>query len=257
MNSNHRREKAFVFKQSSLVSYLKIKYIGTDGIKLRTSRTNLFFKRCFDIIVSLLVIVFILSWMLPILALLIKLSSKGPVFFIQKRIGAFGKPFNCLKLRTMYVNAEANTHQAQTDDPRITSIGKLLRVSCFDELPQFFNVLSGEMSVVGPRPHMINDCQEFSKVIKDYHYRCSVKPGITGMAQVKGYRGLTNNFFDVSHRWKWDMFYVKNLSFKLDMRIIKLTIGSIISVLFTALFVANKKKAETIEYDFKACEYLN
>jgi putative colanic acid biosysnthesis UDP-glucose lipid carrier transferase len=177
-------------------------------------------KRSFDIIFSLLVIVFILSWMLPILALLVKLSSKGPVFFIQERIGAKGQIFKCFKLRSMVVNAQANVKQAAANDPRITPIGRFLRDSCMDELPQFINVLIGDMSIVGPRPHMVKDCEDFSKLVSNYGYRHSVKPGITGMAQVKGYRGETHCIHDISHRYRWDVFYVNNYSFLLDIKII-------------------------------------
>jgi putative colanic acid biosynthesis UDP-glucose lipid carrier transferase len=116
-----------------------------------------------------------------------------------------------------------------------------LRLSCLDELPQFFNVLIGNMSIVGPRPHMLKDCNEFSKVIQSYESRNLVKPGITGMAQVKGLRGKTNNFYDVAHRYKWDMFYVRNLSFKLDMRIMKLTVTSTTRNLIATFLAFNKK----------------
>jgi putative colanic acid biosynthesis UDP-glucose lipid carrier transferase len=157
----------------------------------------------------------------------------------------------------MVVNHLANTQQAELNDPRITGFGKFLRVSCLDELPQFFNVLKGDMSIVGPRPHMIKDCKEFSKVIKHYNTRNLVKPGITGMAQVKGYRGKTEDYYDVFHRYKWDMFYVRNRNFFLDMRIIRLTVTSTISTVFST-FGKNKKVEETvISYDLETSEYLN
>jgi putative colanic acid biosynthesis UDP-glucose lipid carrier transferase len=195
------------------------------------SPSNALSKRAFDIALSALVIIFILSWLLPILALIIKIDSKGPVFFIQKRIGANGKIFGCLKLRSMYVNAQANTRQAATNDRRITRFGTFLRISCMDELPQFFNVLKGEMSIVGPRPHMLKDCEDFSNMVKNYNLRHQVKPGITGMAQVKGYRGETKDFYDVAHRYKWDIYYVKNNSFLLDLRIIhKTSVQTLVSV---------------------------
>jgi putative colanic acid biosysnthesis UDP-glucose lipid carrier transferase len=184
------------------------------------SRVSKLTKRSFDIIFSLLIVVFILSWLLPILALLVKLSSKGPVFFIQERIGAKGKTFKCIKLRSMVVNAQANFKQAAANDPRITPIGRFLRDSCMDELPQFINVLKGDMSIVGPRPHMVKDCEDFSKLVPNYGYRHSVKPGITGMAQVKGYRGETHCIHDISHRYRWDVFYVNNYTFLLDVKII-------------------------------------
>src|ERR1700743_3871215 len=139
-------------------------------------------KRAFDIVVSLLVLVFIFSWLLPILYILIKLDSRGPVFFVQKRVGFLGRSFPCLKFRTMYVNSEANTKQATEDDPRITRMGKFLRNSNLDEIPQFLNVLAGHMSIVGPRPHMHQDCNNFSRVVDSYKFRNLMKPGITGLA---------------------------------------------------------------------------
>ncbi|MCU7550857.1 sugar transferase [Chitinophagaceae bacterium LB-8] len=185
-------------------------------------------KRLFDIVVSLLVTIFLLSWLLPILAILIKLDSKGPVFFCQKRIGAYGKPFYCIKLRSMVENAMANVEQAGANDPRITRFGKFLRYSYLDELPQFINVLNGDMSIVGPRPHMINDCLSFLQVIPDYNLRHTMKPGITGMAQIKGYRGKVNTYFDVTHRFKLDMFYIKKANFLLDLKIFLATIAQLL-----------------------------
>jgi Sugar transferases involved in lipopolysaccharide synthesis len=157
----------------------------------------------------------------------------------------------------MIVNDEANEQQAQANDPRITSFGKFLRITCLDELPQFFNVLTGEMSVVGPRPHMIKDCHEFSKIITEYHLRDKVKPGITGMAQVKGYRGQTNDFYDVVHRYKWDMFYVRNLSLNLDLRIIRLTITGTFKAIFAKVIKHEQSILENPVYRFEATEYLN
>lgn len=217
---------------------------------------HLSLKRAFDIGVSLFVIVFVLSWLLPILAIIIKIDSNGPVFFVQKRVGSLNNIFSCFKLRTMVINAQANTQQAQKNDPRITRFGNFLRLACLDELPQFFNVLKGDMSIVGPRPHMIKDCKEFSKVIKSYNSRYLVKPGITGMAQVKGYRGKTEDFFDISHRYKWDMFYVKNYNFHLDIRIMRLTITSTFATVYSS-FISIKEKKEAKSYSFKIREYLN
>jgi len=212
----------------------------------------------FDIVSSLLLIASVLSWLLPVLAVLIKMDSKGPIFFVQKRVGAFGKIFRCLKLRTMVVNAQAHIEQAQANDSRITPLGKFLRLSCLDELPQFFNVLIGNMSVIGPRPHMLKDCREFSKLVTHYNARSLVKPGITGIAQVKGYRGKTNNFYDVVHRFKWDMYYVRNLSFKLDLKIVKLTIVSVVTTVYTALFSTKQRQStQAIVLPFKNRELLN
>jgi putative colanic acid biosynthesis UDP-glucose lipid carrier transferase len=180
-------------------------------------------KRCFDIFISLFVTIFVLSWLLPLLALIIKLDSRGPVFFIQKRVGFLGRSFRCIKLRTMYTNLDANALQARENDPRITRLGNFLRKSNLDELPQFLNVLAGDMSVVGPRPHMHNDCIAFSRVIDSYKFRSILKPGITGLAQIKGYRGPTENFEKVFKRYQWDAFYIRNANFWLDIRIIRKT----------------------------------
>ena len=225
-----------------------------DGVDRKKSY-DLQFKRSFDIVVSFLVIVLVLSWLLPILAILIKINSRGPVFFVQKRVGAFGRVFYCYKLRTMYVNGQANLKQAKENDPRITSVGKFLRLSCLDEMPQFFNVLAGEMSIVGPRPHMLKDCHEFSNIVKHYSSREQMKPGITGMAQVKGYRGETSGFYDVFHRYKWDMFYVNNYNFHLDIRIIRLTIKCMVLSVLGILTSRTEKRKVTYQLDTP--EYLN
>ena len=258
INMNNAYNTAVQYEQSTSISYLKISHLPTKQTELPKLRPHLALKRAFDITVSVVVIAGLLSWLLPLLAVLIKLNSKGPVLFVQKRVGAFGKTFNCLKLRTMVVNEQADTCQAETNDPRITEFGRFLRLSCFDELPQFFNVLAGDMSIVGPRPHMLKDCREFSEIIQYYDSRNLVKPGITGMAQVKGCRGKTKSFYDITHRFKWDMFYVKNLSFKLDMCILRLTITSTIANLF-ATFLAIRKKhtPKRSTYCFETREYLN
>lgn len=213
-------------------------------------------KRIFDLVFSLLVIVCLLSWLLPLLALCIRIDSRGPIFFRQKRVGANGRIFHCLKLRSMYVNREAHTQQAGINDPRITPLGRILRLSCMDELPQFFNVLAGHMSVVGPRPHMLKDCREFSDLIPHYEARYLVKPGITGVAQVKGYRGKTVGVHDIVHRYKWDMFYVRNCSFRLDMRIILLTIVTTTRAIMSHL-TPSRKKEEPLSYELKSPECLN
>src|SRR5688572_10061149 len=149
-----------------------------------SKRKYLYFKRLLDIIFSSVVILLVLSWLLPLIALLILFDSRGPVFFIQTRIGQAGKPFRCIKLRTMVRNDDADERQANDDDDRITRLGRFLRNTNIDELPQFFNVFMGHMSVVGPRPHMVADCIRFSFVISSYHFRNLVRPGITGLAQV-------------------------------------------------------------------------
>lgn len=203
----------------------------------------LILKRSIDVVLSIAVCALLLWWLLPILGILIKLDSKGPVFFIQQRVGQFGYKFGCIKLRTMVVNQEADYLQASTDDPRITRLGKFLRLSCFDELPQFINVLRGEMSIVGPRPHMVNDCRQFLKIIPEYNYRHSMKPGITGMAQVKGLRGRTETSREISHRYQWDCFYVQNASLRLDILLIYRTFHQTIKAIVNIRVNAKVKEA--------------
>lgn len=185
-------------------------------------------KRFFDIIFSLIVIIFIFPWLFPILMILIKLESKGPVFFKQKRSGLNNRDFECLKFRTMFINDESGIKQAHKNDQRITKIGKILRITNLDELPQFFNVLFGEMSVVGPRPHMLFHTQKYRNIIRNYMVRHYVKPGITGYAQVKGFRGETKNDEDMIKRIEADIYYIENWSFFLDFKIILLTIVNMI-----------------------------
>jgi putative colanic acid biosynthesis UDP-glucose lipid carrier transferase len=184
-----------------------------------------FFKRSFDLLFSILIIMGVLSWLLPVMALLIRMDSKGPVFFLQQRVGRGGRPFICYKLRTMVINAQANQQPASENDPRITRIGRLLRKSHLDELPQFLNVLLGSMSIVGPRPYMLADAGIFSRMVPGHQYRNLVRPGITGLAQVKGLhgRGSVADFHTVFWRYQWDAFYIRNACFLLDMRVIRRT----------------------------------
>jgi putative colanic acid biosynthesis UDP-glucose lipid carrier transferase len=185
----------------------------------------LFFKRSFDIAISLVVIMAILSWLIPLVSLAIFLESGGPVFFRQKRVGKGGKPFYVIKFRTMRPNEEADERPAARDDERITGLGKFLRLANIDELPQFFNVLWGQMSVIGPRPHMITDCIRFSFVISSYSFRNLVRPGITGWAQVKGYHGPTTDYDSIIQRYYWDAMYVSKASATLDGKIMIKTIS--------------------------------
>jgi putative colanic acid biosynthesis UDP-glucose lipid carrier transferase len=189
-----------------------------------SKRNYLFFKRAFDLVFSFLAIVLILSWLTPIIALLIKLDSKGPVFFRQRRVGMGGRFFTCIKFRTMVNNEEADQRQAMEDDERITRIGRLLRRINIDELPQFLNVLVGQMSIVGPRPHMLADCIRFSFVISSYQFRNLVRPGITGLAQVNGYHGATPDYESIIIRYYWDAQYVRKAGLWLDIKIIAATI---------------------------------
>ena len=200
-------------------------------------RIYLLLKRTFDIIFSLTFIAAVLSWLLPLASLLIVLDSKGPVFFIQRRAGKNGRSFRCLKLRTMLVNGEADEKQAEDDDDRITRVGKFLRRTNIDEFPQFINVLIGNMSIIGPRPHMFSDCTRFSFVIPAYKFRTLMRPGITGLAQVKGYHGPTLDYESIFTRYHWDAEYIRNASFWLDLRIVSLTffqtLGNIICMGFS------------------------
>lgn len=182
--------------------------------------TQIFLKRSLDVVLSLLVLVFILSWLFPVIAILIKTSSPGPLLFKQLRHGRDNVPFYCYKFRTMRVNDTADTQQAVRNDPRVTRVGAFLRRSSLDELPQFINVLKGEMSIVGPRPHAVKMNEVFSEEIENFMFRHAVKPGITGLAQSRGFRGETADFYDIHSRCKLDMFYIKHWSFLLDLQII-------------------------------------
>ena len=181
---------------------------------------NLALKRVFDVVFSILVIVFIMSWLTPILAMLIKLESSGPVFFKQKRNGYNYKSFNCFKFRSMVINKEADLIQVRKADDRVTGVGKFMRQTSIDELPQFFNVLIGDMSVVGPRPHMLSHTEMYANKVDKFMVRHFVKPGITGLAQVSGFRGEVESDSDIIGRVKFDIYYVENWSVLLDVKII-------------------------------------
>jgi putative colanic acid biosynthesis UDP-glucose lipid carrier transferase len=185
-------------------------------------------KRIFDLVFSSIVVVFILSWLIPLLALLIRLESKGPVFFIQHRTGRNNKTFRCLKLRSMYVNKEANAKQATRNDSRFTRIGRILRKTNLDEMPQFLNVLLGDMSIIGPRPHMLKHTEEYSRIIQQYMIRHFLKPGISGWAQVNGFRGEITEDLQLRRRVEYDIWYMENWSVYLDLRIIFLTVANTI-----------------------------
>ncbi len=180
---------------------------------------NKFIKRVFDIVFSLTIIVGILSWLTPILGLLIKLESRGPVFFKQKRNGLDYKEFYCYKFRSMTPNPLAHLFQATKQDERVTRVGRIIRKTSMDELPQFINVLKGEMSVVGPRPHMVSHTHMYAGRIDKFMVRHFIKPGITGLAQVSGYRGEVESDEDIIKRVKFDIFYLENWSLLLDVKI--------------------------------------
>jgi putative colanic acid biosynthesis UDP-glucose lipid carrier transferase len=186
-----------------------------------------FYKRIFDVFFSSLVIVVFLSWFAPFLGIVIMLDSKGPIFFIQKRPGRYGKMFPCIKFRSMTVN-NSTEKAASRNDARTTRIGRFIRKTSIDELPQFFNVFFGHMSVVGPRPNLTSQNKYYSNIFKEYSKRMYLKPGITGLAQVSGARGGIENDIEMKHRIKYDIFYIRNWSFALDIKIIIRTVLNVI-----------------------------
>jgi len=206
---------------TELKKFARIKENATLLLKLPLD--NLFqraLKRTVDILLSTIIIVTVLSWLIPIIALLIKLDSKGPVFFLQKRNKRNGEIFTCIKFRSMIENDDADNLQASIDDERITRFGRFLRNHFIDELPQFFNVLIGDMSFIGPRPHMISDNNKYEELIEFYDFRNKVKPGITGLSQVMGYVGETKHIQAMKDRVQLDIFYVRHWSAGLDIKIL-------------------------------------
>ena len=184
-------------------------------------------KRIFDVIFSLVAIFLILWWLIPIVGIIIRINSKGPIFFKQLRSGRDNTPFWCFKFRSMTVNKESNDVQATKNDSRVTSVGKILRKTSLDEFPQFFNVLIGNMSIVGPRPHMLKHTNEYRKLVDKFMLRQFMKPGITGWAQVSGYRGETSETSMMEKRIEHDIWYMENWSLMLDIKIIFMTIINI------------------------------
>ncbi|MEX2592090.1 MAG: sugar transferase [Anditalea sp.] len=184
-------------------------------------------KRVCEVILALFTMTLIGFWLFPLIALFIKLSSKGPVLFRQLRHGKDNVPFYCYKFRTMVLNDEADTVQAKKGDKRITKIGRILRKSSLDELPQLINVLKGDMAFVGPRPHAVPMNEIFSRVIPGYMHRHVMKPGITGLAQSRGSRGEFLNYYDLNFRYRLDMFYIKKWNLILDLKIIFWTIQTV------------------------------
>ncbi|MBL4674920.1 MAG: exopolysaccharide biosynthesis polyprenyl glycosylphosphotransferase [Mucilaginibacter sp.] len=211
---------------NSVANYLKVSYMGDFAVLSHRNEPleeieNRFKKRVFDIIFSSLVIIFILSWLYPIIGLIIKLQSPGPILFKQLRSGKNNQPFVCYKFRSMKMHS--GFKQATKDDDRITKIGKFLRKTSLDELPQFFNVFLGDMSTVGPRPHVLTMTKEYSQIINQYMVRHFLKSGITGWAQVKGYRGETKDPSLMQKRVEHDIWYLENWSMWLDFKIVFMT----------------------------------
>jgi len=216
-------EKEATSRNMNLVYYGYIPIVSLRNIPLDIL-ANQIIKRVFDILFSTLIIVFFLSWLIPILAVLIKLESKGPVFFKQRRNGLNYHEFDCYKFRSMTLNEIADLEQVSKNDPRITKIGRFIRKTSIDELPQFFNVFLGDMSVVGPRPHMVSHTEMYAKRVDKFMVRHFIKPGITGLAQTNGYRGEVESETDIINRVKYDIFYLENWSLLLDFKIVVLTV---------------------------------
>ena len=189
---------------------------------------NQFAKRSFDILFSMIVLVAVGSWLFPLISIFLWLDSPGPIFFKQRRNGRNKNIFWCYKFRSMRINHESDTRQATKNDERVTKVGKFLRKTSLDEFPQFFNVLLGDMSVVGPRPHPLKLDERFETTLDHYRERQMVKPGVTGLAQVKGLRGETPHVQLMEHRVQMDSFYIKKWSFLLDIKIISMTLGSLV-----------------------------
>ena len=215
------------FQQYTQSKRVQISFYGNGNVPVLMFRKeplesplHCIMKKVFDFCFSIVVIVFVFSWLFPILMLIIKLNSPGPIFFVQERSGRDNKAFPCFKFRTMVVNATADQQQASKNDARITRVGAFLRKTSLDELPQFFNVLLGNMSVVGPRPHMLSHTEQYSELINNFLVRHYAKPGITGWAQVNGFRGETKALSDMEGRVEHDIWYIENWSLLLDIKII-------------------------------------
>ena len=228
-DNNLKTIKFLPDSKNTFLRNLAVEYYGyIPIISLRTipldKEVNKRLKRFFDFVFSLIIIVGIMSWLTPLIALLIKLESKGPVFFKQKRNGLNYEEFSCYKFRSMQLNPIADIEQVQKNDPRITKVGKFIRKTSIDELPQFFNVLLGEMSVVGPRPHMVSHTEMYAKSIDKFMVRHFIKPGITGLAQTNGFRGEVETETDIINRVKYDIFYLENWSLLLDIKVVLATV---------------------------------
>lgn len=213
--------------QTDYYEYLPVLSIPEISLNSPINRS---IKRFFDVIFSCSVIIFILSWLTPVLYILIKLESKGPIIYSHKRNGVNYKEFICFKFRSMKLGSGDEFDQVTKEDERVTKIGRFLRRTSMDELPQFFNVLKGDMSIVGPRPHMLSYTKDYAKRIDKYNFvfRHAVKPGITGLAQVKGFRGEVKSDEDIVNRIKYDIFYIENWSILFDLKICLETVVNII-----------------------------
>ena len=218
--------RGFIFKRVNIDFFDDVPVVTLREEPL-TDFVNRFLKRMFDLIFSTLVILLVLTWLYPIIAILIKLSSRGPVLFKQLRSGVNNEEFLCYKFRSMTLSSNSDSKQATQGDSRITKLGAFLRKTSLDEFPQFINVFIGDMSIVGPRPHMLLHTEEYSALINKYMVRQLVKPGITGIAQVRGYRGETKELEDMEGRVRLDVWYIENWSLSLDINIVFQTIWNI------------------------------
>jgi putative colanic acid biosynthesis UDP-glucose lipid carrier transferase len=219
---------SYFFNKPVIVDYLRDLPILSPRSEPLEDMGNRIKKRILDIVISTFVILFFLSWMIPLIGLIILLESRGPIFFVQHRSGKNNRPFRCLKFRSMRTNKEADNKQATKNDHRVTRIGRFLRKTSLDEFPQFINVFLGEMSLVGPRPHMLKHTDDYSQLVDHYMIRHFLKPGITGWAQINGYRGEITEPKQIQMRVRSDLWYLENWSIWLDIRILFLTIYTVI-----------------------------
>jgi len=204
-----------------MASYRNISYVlvRSRDRSLNSYANGLALKRGFDLLVSAIFLCTLFPFIWLVVGTAIKCTSAGPVLFRQKRHGRDGRIFTCLKFRSMQVNAASDTEPSYANDPRITPLGRFLRRTFIDELPQFINVLRGDMSIIGPRPHMLDDTRRFSLNSENYMRRLTVRPGITGLAQVLGYRGEVRTDEDLAGRVRYDLWYIDHWSFQLDLHI--------------------------------------
>jgi putative colanic acid biosynthesis UDP-glucose lipid carrier transferase len=216
-------EKQILSANHKFEYYGYIPIISSRNI-LQDERGNKIIKRVFDLLFSIIIIIGVLSWLIPVIALIIKLESKGPVFFIQKRNGLNYKEFDCYKFRSLEFSGQIDSDLALKNNIKTTKVGRFIRKTSIDELPQFFNVLWGEMSVVGPRPHPVSHNDKYALMTDKFMVRHFVKPGITGLAQTKGYRGEVETEADIINRVKYDIFYMENWSILMDIEIILKTV---------------------------------
>jgi putative colanic acid biosynthesis UDP-glucose lipid carrier transferase len=219
---------AYFFSKPVVVDYVRDMPVLSLRSEPLQDVGNRFKKRILDVVISLLVVIFVLSWLIPLIGLLILLESRGPIFFKQARTGKNNQPFMCLKFRSMKPNKDADAKQATKNDNRVTKLGRILRKTSLDEFPQFINVLKGEMSLVGPRPHMVKHTDDYSQVVDQYMIRHFLKPGITGWAQVNGFRGEITEPKQIKMRVQNDLWYLENWNIWLDIKIMFLTVYTIL-----------------------------